>query len=203
MSGRLAGWIPYLAVTVGLHRIGSAWAAMYFYHGLVLLYLAADRSGPSWRELGRGWRRGLGPGVCAAGFLGGAAILWVQPSAALGGYTLTWRLTELHLPPELWIPFCLYFLAVGPALEEWFWRGRLASASRWPDRSDVMFAGYHVLVLVKFWKLPWTGAAFVALLLGAWLLRLVRIRTGGLAIPFLAHLAADVGVLAGVILAVG
>ena len=198
LATHLAGWVPTLAMVIGLHRWGSVWAAMALYHGLVLLYLALNRGGPSWRLLQRGWRPGPGIALIVLGALAGLAIHLLHGTAELKGISLGRRLADLQVPPDRWWLFCAYYLAVTPWLEEWFWRGHLASLSRLPDRSDVMFSAYHVLVLVKFLELRWVGAAFLVLAAAAWLWRQVRRRTGGLLVPLLSHLAADLSVVAAV-----
>ncbi len=59
------------------------------------------------------------------------------------------------------------------------------------------FAGYHVLVLVHFIRLPWAVASACVLALVAWAWRQVAMRRGGLAVPLVSHALAGLSLIAG------
>ena len=63
---------------------------------------------------------------------------------------------------------------------------------------DAVFVGYHVLALVLVIKVPITVLAFVVLFAASWWLRFMKHKLGGLAVPYIAHLVADVSIIAGI-----
>ncbi len=73
---------------------------------------------------------------------------------------------------------------------------RQVNNRRW--KTEIVFAGYHVLALVLVIKVPITILAFVVLFAASWWLRFMRHKLGGLAVPYIAHLAADVSIVAGI-----
>ena len=190
--------IPYLAVLIGLYGLSSAWWAMGLYHTGALACVFLNESGPTWRVLHRGWnwRHFLVLAVpCAAS---GPLLLLLYPLAVHPTLDLTAQLAGLGVSKELWLVFSIYYCSVTPWLEELFWRGHLGSGSMQPDRSDLFFAVYHLLVLAKFLSWPWLAVVFFLLTGMAWLWRRIYLHCGGLVIPVITHLMADVSVMVGV-----
>jgi hypothetical protein len=62
--------------------------------------------------------------------------------------------------------------------------------------ADVAFAGYHVLVLCMFIKLPWALVSFGVLLFAAWSWRQLAARYSGLGVAIASHAVADLSVIA-------
>ena len=62
--------------------------------------------------------------------------------------------------------------------------------------TDLAFAGYHILVLAWFIKLPWLIIAFVVLTIAAYIWRYMAFKLKGLAIPLLSHIIADISIIA-------
>ena len=158
--------IPYAAVLVGLYALESAWAAVLIYHaGIAAIWLAV---GPS---IWIAW-------PCVALEPGMAAVL---ARFGLDGWSL--------------VAFAVYSALANPALEELYWRGVLLDETRRPAPADALFAGYHVLVLALVVEWPFAVAAALVLAAAAWLWRVTAVRWGGLAVPCLSHLAADLAVI--------
>jgi len=59
-----------------------------------------------------------------------------------------------------------------------------------------VFAGYHILVLAWFIKLPWLIIAFIVLTAAAYIWRYTASKLEGLVVPLLSHIAADVSIIA-------
>jgi membrane protease YdiL (CAAX protease family) len=187
--------LPYVAVLVGLYALSSAWAAIAIYHaGIVAIWLAAGRA-PSPRTLFAGLRaRAAIPLVAAALAVG--PILWlVWPRVALDP-DLAAVLARFGLAGGSLAAFAIYSAIANPLLEELLWRGLLGDPAARPSPYDALFAGYHLLVLALVVAWPFALAAAVALALAAWIWRLATDRCGGLAAPWLSHLAADLAVIA-------
>ena len=91
-----------------------------------------------------------------------------------------------------------YYALVNPVLEEVFWRGWLAPASRRLHWHDLAFAVYHGLVLFFFINPPWILLCVTILVGTAWIWRWMVRSWGGLVGPVGSHLAADVGIVVAV-----
>ncbi len=191
---RLAPLTPYLAVLVGLDGFESGWLAFGLYHvGIVTVLALAGRLRMS-RSLLAGWHSGVALMAVSAGAAGGLLIwaLWPQLGAASD---LRARLGGIGLAGTAWTTFVAYHVLINPWLEELFWRGLLGGAARHPTVSDVAFAGYHILVLVRFVAWPWPLVAFAVLVGAAWTWRRIADCFGGLLIPVLSHMSANAGIL--------
>ena len=199
MSGRrkvsvLLFLIPYLAMIVGLHLLGSAWVSFLIYHGLVLLVVWGD--GELRRDLVRGWQAKVGMAAIGFGIAGGVMMFMLAPYAGIDAVLINPVLAKLGLAGAGWLLFVIYHTFVNPWFEEILWRGKLGRDSRRPVVEDALFAGYHVLVLVLFLDVVWIALAFVVLTIAGWIWRQLRRQYGGLLLPVLSHLAADGSIMA-------
>ncbi|RMF00138.1 MAG: CPBP family intramembrane metalloprotease [Chloroflexi bacterium] len=195
---QFAPLIPYLAVLVGLYIFSSAWLSILLYHAGIALALSVIR----------GWEPGKLPSkltewlvllpVVAGSAAAGLVILTMWPVIKLVELSLSAELVALGLTGTVWTIFIFYYFTVNPILEEQFWRGYLGQNSLRPTLADVWFAGYHVLVLVRFARLPWVVASFLTLVAAAWFWRQLARRYGGLTFPILSHAAADAGIIGAV-----
>jgi len=200
--------VPYVTVPLGLHVLASGWAAIGLYHAAMVLVALWIGGEPGWllrltRRLWAGWNL---PGLALC--LGsGAALYFLWPyltqltgtsdaTTALGT-----RLDRLALTGGAWLTFMAYYTLANPILEEAYWRGVLGSDDSRPTLSDVFFGGYHILVLAVLIPgraaVAWALATAMGILLMAagWLWRQIVRRHGGLLIPVITHLAADLSII--------
>ena len=198
MTKHLLCLIPYLAVLVGLYWFDSAWPAMLIYHALMLAVLARKRQRARFRQVLAGWRRGAGAAAVAFGLGAGVLLFFLAPPAGLDVARLDPILARIGLSGSGFLAFAIYYSLVNPGLEEAFWRGALGSDARGVVAADVLFAGYHLLVLHFFVGWIWLPVALVVLTAAAWLWRQATARYGGLAIPVVSHLAADASLMVAV-----
>jgi hypothetical protein len=202
----LAIALPYAAVLLGLYVLRNAWAAILLYHAgmLVLLRLGGRTSltgqGGLLKAARQGWSA---PAAVVAGIVCAAGSFLLAPlwgTISRSHVDLTGALTSLHLSGISWWLFAAYYVTVHPVLEEIFWRGYLSRAHRSAMVSevvsDVAFAGYHVLVLCLFIKLPWVLVSFGVLWLASWSWRRLTARYSGLGVAIASHAAADMSVIA-------
>jgi len=186
---------PYVAVLIGLYALKNAWIAIGLYHcGMAGFIIAADRN-----NLLQKARTGWNPIVA---ILGTAMSAMVVPIiyfswgyVHLPGEPLAAKLATLGLPGTAWILFAIYFSTVQPFLEELYWRGYLGASQKVLSWTDFAFAGYHILVLAWFIKLPWLLIAFLVLTITAYIWRYMASKLEGLALPLLSHAIADVGIV--------
>jgi len=187
--------IPYITVLFGLHIFKSAWAAILLYHFAIFIVILATERFMLFKRISRGWnwKIGLPLGILSA--LGGLALYYFWPVVGIQYPELPEILGEYGLRGYSWRIFMVYYCVETPILEEVFWRGHLLAPGRYPSAPDFLFAGYHIIVLILFLKPLPVAAVFIALVLTAWIWRILALKFDGLAIPFVSHLVAGVGVI--------
>ncbi len=189
--------VPYIAILVGLYAIGSGWAAMLLYHIGILLVWTRTKREKDLRSLVSGWNGRVAAAFSVVCLGSGVAlyVLWPLITGDGDGSELAEKLESFGLTGVVWVAFMIYYTLVNPWLEELFWRGMLGSDSKGLVPSDALFAGYHILVLVRF--VPWYWALIVAVTLvgTAWLWRQIGRRYSGLLVPVATHLLADGAVI--------
>lgn len=105
------------------------------------------------------------------------------------------QLRSIGLTSSAWLMFSVYFVLVNPFLEEYFWRGVLASDTKQLHFVDPLFAGYHAMIL--WGKVHPLSILFAVIVLTAtgWFWRQVARVENGLLAPVLCHMAADLSIL--------
>ncbi len=200
MLRRLAPLVPYIAVSLGLFVVHSAWAALVGYH---LLMAACLTFSGAWTGQLRKFRA---PGrlgwivlVMLVGLAGGLGLYFLWPIYGIIP-DLGAQLLPLGLNPVSWPFFIIYFSLVNPWLEEIFWRGWLGSQSLKLELNDLFFAGFHLLVIGGYVR--WPSMLFVLLTLTGvgWFWRQVTRRERSLLPASLSHLVADAAILVAVYL---
>lgn len=187
--------LPYVATLLGLYLFKSAWLALLFYHGGILVILAAEGQLGRFRELPQGWRWALGAALGGAGLLVGVLFLGLGPKLGLER-TLAAQLSAFGLGGARLYPWALYYVLCNACFEEVFWRSYLGSQGRPPVLNDLLFAGYHALVLYFFIPGIWIPPALGVLTLAAWAWRQARQSCGGLSVPLFSHFMANLGLMA-------
>ncbi len=191
----VAPWIPYGAVLIGLHLLSNAWTAMLLYHAGMAAVITATRSWTRPRSAATPACRRAAWSTIGPAALAGPSLLLIMPLMDVENLELRTFLEGLGLSGTAWILFILHFSLINPVLEEFFWRGYLGSPARGITASDVLFAGYHVLVLIKLLPLGWAVAATAALIVAAWTWRQSMRPCEGTLTPILSHAAADISVI--------
>lgn len=190
--------IPYLAMILGLHLGRSAWLSFALYHGGILLVMLRPEARHHMGRLLSGWDWRQGTAAIVFGLGGGLLTYALAPIAGLDGPRLAAEMARLGLQGPAWILFALYHALLNPWFEEVFWRGRLGDDRRGLVANDLLFAGYHILVLTLFLDWGWVLLSFLVLTAAGWLWRQMRRARRGLLLPVLSHLAADAGIMAAV-----
>ena len=189
----LMGAVPYLAVLLGMYVLSSAWFAILAYHLMMLASFLILGNEPG--LLLKGFNvRTVAP-LSLAFSAGILSLYFLWPF--LGG-ELDTALIRLGLDP-FW-PFALYFPIVNPFLEEVYWRHLISQRIHIQWIGDLLFGGYHGLVLAFF--VPWyfCVAASLCLALIATVLR-NQVKSNGSLIPAIAvHTSTDFAVVISVYL---
>ena len=192
----ISALVPYIAVLIGLYVLKNAWVAMVLYHfGLTAFLIFGDRNNLL-KKVCTGWNS-------VSAVLGIAMSVMILPIMffcweymRLDNIALKSALANFGLQGTSWFFFMIYFSTVQPILEELYWRGWLGYEQKHFSWTDFTFAGYHIFVLAWFIKPPWLITAFIVLTATAYIWRYLASRLKGLAVPLLAHIAADVSIMA-------
>jgi hypothetical protein len=194
--------VAYLTIAIGLFWLRSAWAALLGFHAGLLLVLTIEKFPEAFESFfkGKDLLRLVGYVLLGAG--AGVTLYLAWPFMSISPDVAT-DLAAIGLAPDRWPVFIAYVVLVNPWIEEYFWRGYLGDPSRKLLPIDFLYAGYHLLVL--YGKITWVWMLVSLLILAAvaWSWRQVSRRTGGLLIPLLSHMAADLSILMAVYLTVG
>jgi hypothetical protein len=183
---------PFLAVGIGLYAFRNAWLAILLYHFMIVI--CAIRVPRKTSTLRDGWSiswlvyLGLPCALSApllVVFLGDALRTDIQLSAWLGRY----RLSGIGL--VLFVP---YYGLLHPVLEQHHW-DLLRRDPRLKSIVHILFAAYHVPVLALLLKPGWIALCFAVLVAASFSWAAARERLGGLSVPTLSHIIADVAVI--------
>lgn len=173
---------PYIAVGIFWFVLKNGWLTILVYHMQILL-----------------WNRNSFSDIKKPLFT--QNIFMVLPAALAGPllYFLLPYMTRINL--ALWleqyhlsgISFMImipYFGLAHPLLEQIHWT---------PLRENhpiahIMFAGYHILVLRSLLTIPWLILCFVLLMTASYAWRQMN-KIGGLAVPVVSHVMADLGII--------
>lgn len=185
---------PYLAVWAGLFLFHSAWGALVGFHLVILASLLWLKPKPGLEILFRpsNWRYILGNVLLCS--LSGLVLYilrdWLGSTDILREHILL-----LDLSGMTWFGFIAYFSLVNPFVEEYFWRGVLGSESRLPFIGDLIYAGYHILVVWDKVYPTFILLMVATLIFAGWIWRQMYRREKSLLAPILGHAMADFSIL--------
>jgi membrane protease YdiL (CAAX protease family) len=189
---------PYAAVVLGLYVFKNVFLALAIYYSAIVFFIVINGGKGLLRTIFSGWNY---PATACSAIVfacGGVVIFFLWPYSKLENVNLTSTLAEYGLSGATCYIFVAVATILNPLLEELFWRGCFQNDATRPAFIDAVFAGYHVLALVLVITAPITILAFVVLFAASWWLRFMKHKFGGLAVPYIAHLTADVSIVAGI-----
>jgi membrane protease YdiL (CAAX protease family) len=184
----------YLAVGIGLFIFHSAWGALLGFHAAILgsLLLAKPDVPISvlFKSTNAKW---ILLSILLTGS-SGAVLYFLWDWFRVAG-SLPAKLEALGLTASTWPAFITYFAAVNPFVEEYFWRGYLGDPTKGLYGSDLIYAGFHAIILIG--KVPINSIVFalIMLTLAGWFWRQIAREDRGLLAPVLGHMAADFTIL--------
>lgn len=203
MTRLIVALLPYVAVLIGMYVMHSSWWAIGLYHAGIVSFLAVQRSAGMLKRLRTGYRTPLLiPSVLICGLAAPVVyFLWPWMTVSDGGLMI-W-MAHYGLTGRAWILLIPYFSIIHPVLEELFWRQISPERFAILCPQDVLFAGYHTLVLFQLVSIPWLALVFSVLACSSIFWRWSVIRYDGYAFAILTHAAADAGVMIGICLLLG
>ena len=186
--------LPYFAVWAGLFVFKNAWVTLIGFHLAILIALAFLRSSLRVDVFFKPAKlRHIALSVILSASSGlGLYLLW-NIFGIVADFPA--RLAVLGLNSSTWVVFILYFSLVNPFIEEYFWRGNLGSDTRRLYLGDVVYAGYHLMIVwdkARMWSVL---VIFFVLISAGWLWRQLYRRDGSLLAPVLGHIAGDLSIL--------
>lgn len=195
----LAPILPYFAVWVGLFFFKNAWATLLGFHLAILLALVYLR--PT-LPLNVFFKPAKTKHVLSSILICGSSGLGLYLLWDVFGIVddLREQLATIGLSGSTWFLFIAYFSLANPFFEEYFWRAVLGSDTKQFYIGDLIYAGYHVLVVWnKAHPLSILFMIFVLTYAG-WFWRQLYRRDGSLLAPVLGHMVADLSILLAVYL---
>jgi hypothetical protein len=186
--------IPYITIGVALLVFHNAWAAILAYHLGMTTVVLLSREPVRWRDFFKSTNRVIPVITTLLGAAGGLLLFLLWPFLSIPSYINTY-LQNIGLTQETWPFFLVYFILVNSWIEEYYWRKFLSPESKYPVLNDILFSGYHVMVLAGKVGFVWLIVVLVVLALASWFWRQTN-RIGGGLLPSLAsHLAADITII--------
>lgn len=186
--------IPYIAVGIGLLVFNNVWPAILGYHaGMIAVILLSNTRLPL-KQVFQSKKSWIPVITLLIGAGSGILLFILWPFLSVPD-TIQSHLQSIGLNEHTWPGFIAYFVTVNPLLEEYYWRGYLASATWRITLNDVFFSGYHLIVLAENIAIVWLAAVFLGLIAGAWFWRQMNRYNEGLLASVVSHLAADITVI--------
>ncbi|WFB35130.1 CPBP family intramembrane metalloprotease [Kiritimatiellota bacterium B12222] len=185
----ICGLLPTVTVWLGMFVLDEALVSVVLYHVGIIACMFWQNF--ELKQVLRGFDARLCLGVGGLCLLTWPLItvLWpimVQPGVDLSALLVDWRIRGSFVGV-----FVVYSITLHPILEESFWRGMM------PDhwKSDILFAGFHLLVLYPLVHAIWLPVVFGVLTVASGIWRWITRRQQGLLVPILTHALADLGVV--------
>lgn len=186
--------IPYLTIGIGLLVFHNAWLAILGYHAGMVIVLSLSKTGLTIKRDFQGKRYWVLFITALAGAGGGILLYVLWPLLSVPDDINTY-IRSIGLNERTWPVFLTYFILINPLLEEYYWRGYLAGRARGLSLNDLLYSGYHLIVLAGQIDSIWLIAVFFALTIGAWFWRQMNQIGGGLLPSTISHVTADLTVI--------
>jgi len=156
----LAPLLPYITVGVGLVALRNAWVAILSYHLCMVIILFFARTKIPFTQIHARSNYKILIVVSILGGAGGLLLYLFWPLLAIPK-DISIYLQNIGLTSSIWPYFLVYFILVNPWLEEYYWRGYLGSNSQNITLNDLLFSGYHIIVLAGKIDIIWLVIIFL------------------------------------------
>jgi uncharacterized protein len=186
--------VPYVTVGIGWLVFHNVWIAVIAYHAGMMALLIWERGYVPFNLLLKSRNYKILIVIAALGAAGGLLLYLCWPLLNIPA-NIALYLQSRGLTPALWPFFIAYFILINPVLEECFWRGYLFNRFKGIILGDVLFSGYHILVLAGMINWFWLIPVFIILIIGAWVWRQVNRWNQGLATSVVSHITADASII--------
>lgn len=184
--------VPYITTYLGLYYFSNAWLAILAYHFVIIVSLVYKYKDLSKISYSITSKKLLSLGIIITASASPIIyLLWDY--IKLTDLDLVYMLERFHLTGSSSILFILYFFLVHPILEELYWRFVISYT---PNQKieylfDILFAGYHILVLRLFIQLPFAILSFIILAIAGMSWGYIKERYNDYITIFITHAIAD------------
>jgi membrane protease YdiL (CAAX protease family) len=185
--------IPYITIGIGLLIFHNAWLAILGYHIGMVVVLLLSKTGITIKQAFQGNKYWILLITALVGAGGGILLYILWPLLSVPDFNLYIR--SIGLSERTWPAFLAYFILINPWIEEYYWRGYLATADKRIALNDLLFSGYHLIVLAGHMETIWLFVVFFVLTIGAWFWRQMNRLNGGLLASTISHITADITVI--------
>jgi len=186
--------IPYITISIGLLVFHNAWLAILGYHAGMIGVIRLSKTRISLRQAFQSNRRWIIFVSAIAGAAGGMLLYFLWPLLSIPE-DISSYIRSIGLNEGTWPVFLAYFILINPLIEEYYWRGYLAAETKRLTINDMLFSGYHLIVLAGQMETLWLVVVFISLTIGAWFWRQMNRLNGGLAASTVSHISADIVVI--------
>ena len=186
--------IPYITIGIGLLVFHNAWMAILGYHTGMVAVLSLSRTGIAVKRTFQSNRYWI-PFVTALAGAGGGILLYILWPLLSVPDDINLYIRSIGLDERTWPVFLAYFILINPFIEEYYWRGYLATDTKGIALNDLLFSGYHLIVLAGQMETIWLIVVFFGLTIGAWFWRQMNRLNGGLLASTISHITADITVI--------
>ena len=186
--------IPYITVGIGLLVFHNAWLAILSYHTGMVAVIWLSKTGITLKRAFQGNRHWI-PFVAALAGAGSGMLLYILWPLLSVPDDIYLYIRSIGLNERTWPVFLAYFTIINPLIEEYYWRGYLATDAKGIALNDLLFSGYHLIVLAGQMETIWLIVVFFGLTIGAWFWRQMNRLNGGLLASTISHITADITVI--------
>jgi len=190
----LPSLIPYITIGIGLLIFHNAWLAILSYHAGMIAIILLSKTRISLKQAFQSNKAWILFATALVGAGGGLLLYVLWPLLSVPD-NISLYIRSIGLNEHTWPVFLAYFTLINPLIEEYYWRGCLASAAKGITLNDLLFSGYHLLVLAGHMEAIWLLAVFFMLAAGAWFWRQMNRLNGGFLASVVSHIAADIAVM--------
>ena len=186
--------IPYITIGIGLLVFHHAWLAILGYHTGMVAVISLSKTGIAIKRAFQGNRYWI-PFITALAGAGGGILLYILWPLLSVPDDINSYIRSIGLNERTWPVFLAYFILINPLIEEYYWRGYLADVAKGIALNDLLFSGYHLIVLAGQMETIWLIVVFLGLTIGAWFWRQMNRLNGGLLASTISHITADITVI--------
>ena len=186
--------IPYMTIGIGLLVFHNAWLAILGYHIGMVAVILLSKTGTSIKRDFQDKRYWVLFITALAGAGGGILLYILWPLLSVPD-DINSYIRSIGLNERIWPVFLTYFILINPLIEEYYWRGYLAGSAKGIALNDLLFSGYHMIVLAGQMETIWLIVVFFSLTIEAWFWRQMNRLNGGLLASTISHITADITVI--------
>jgi membrane protease YdiL (CAAX protease family) len=186
--------IPYLTISIGLLVFHNAWLAILSYHAGMIVTLLFLKPVITLKQAFQSNRYFI-IFLCAISGLGGGILLYILWPFLSVPDDFNLYIRSIGLNERTWPVFLVYFILFNALIEEYYWRGYCVTGTKKIVLNDLLFSGYHLIVLAGQIEIVWLVVVFFGLTIGAWFWRQMNRLNGGLLASAISHLTADIAVI--------